>query len=693
MLAGVFLGLSYLLGWALWRRLSPVPLGFLGRQAAALVIGVTLVTTATYWLAVASKAALPGAYPLLGANAVAAAGVLVTSWFLLGGARPVWGEIRSLPQRTKDGLRRVGAMPTSLLGYRLVAAVLLLSLAWLLFFWVFRMDGAKLLAGITVFGDYGPNMALSRSFAVGNNFPAEYPHFAGDGIRYHFFFYFLIGNLDYLGLPVDWAYNVPSALAMFVVFALLGELARTITRHRWVPLLAFLLVVFRSSFSWLEATLSKMGEGGVGFFTALGQVWGGNEFPGNQPNETWGLFNLNVFANQRHFMWGFAMLLLVVLLFLPAMRRGLTVGAGFRQRRGLNPIGVFFQPQLWPVRRLKVLLAALLVVLPMPYWHGAAFLALMLVLMAFGLVSAEKQALLALGVLGGIAAWTSTKLFWGVTDTAISPSIYLGYIAPKPLTLATLVTYIVVVFGPGLLLMLIVPWLQPAGWRRYLALASWLPFIFAFTISLTPDVTVNEKYIMVSQLLWSVFLADLLVRLGGGVRRRLAGAAPQRELLAKVAAGVVAGGMGCLLVIGGIIDANVYVTKNGASVPIETSAELASWAMANTSGDEIFLTPTWSYHSFFYSGRRSWYGHPYYAWSAGYPTLQREEQLARMVQGQVPVDEMVKFCRQHNIRYFVASKDWSFFPVPVDIDKAWWDANFESVAKLSNPDVEVYQLW
>ncbi|PIF03682.1 MAG: hypothetical protein CSA63_01500, partial [Propionibacterium sp.] len=642
-------------------------------------MGVTLVTTATYWLAVASKAAIPGIYPLLGANVVAALLVLAASWFLLGGSRPVLAGLRSIPQRIKDGLRRAGAMPTSLLGYRVVVAVLLLSLAWLLFFWVFRMEGAKLLAGITVFGDYGPNMALSRSFAVGNNFPAEYPHFPGDGIRYHFFFYFLIGNLDYLGLPVDLAYNVPSALAMFAVFALLGELARTINRHRWVPLIAFLLVIFRSTFSWLEGVLTTMGTSGVGFFTALGQVWRGNEFPGNQPNEAWGLFNLNVFANQRHFMWGFAMLLLVMLLFLPAMRRGLEVAASIRQQRNLNPVGLFFQPELWTVRRMEVLLAALIVVLPMPYWHGAAFLALMLVLMAFGLVSEEKPALLALGILGGLAAWISTKLFWGVTDTAISPSIYLGYIAPKPLTLATLVTYIVVVFGPGLLLMLVVPLLQPAGWRRYLAVVSWLPFLFAFTISLTPDPTVNEKYIMVGQLLWSVFLADLLVRLGAGVRRLLAGEEPRRDALAKVAAAVVAGAMGCLLVLGGVIDANVYVTKNGASVEIDTSAELTTWAMTHTSGDEIFITPTWSYHSFFYSGRRVWYGHPYYAWSAGYPTLEREEQLARLVQGQVPVDEMVQFCRQHNIRYFVASEDWSSFPVPVDINKAWWDANFESV--------------
>src|SRR5207244_3589314 len=47
------------------------------------------------------------------------------------------------------------------------------------------------------FGDLGPNMAMVQSFAVGHNFPTQYPLFAGEQMRYHFLFYFAAGNLEF----------------------------------------------------------------------------------------------------------------------------------------------------------------------------------------------------------------------------------------------------------------------------------------------------------------------------------------------------------------------------------------------------------------------------------------------------------------------------------------------------------------
>ena len=64
----------------------------------------------------------------------------------------------------------------------------------------FTSKGSKLQIANPEYSDFGPNTALMQSFAVGHNFPTEYPHYSGDRIRYHFLFYFQAGNLEFLGL-------------------------------------------------------------------------------------------------------------------------------------------------------------------------------------------------------------------------------------------------------------------------------------------------------------------------------------------------------------------------------------------------------------------------------------------------------------------------------------------------------------
>src|SRR5258708_13972755 len=73
------------------------------------------------------------------------------------------------------------------------------------------------------YSDFGPNTAIMQSFAVGHNFPTEYPHFSGDRIRYHFLFYFQAGNLDFLGLDPPWSLIVLSIITFLpMLFFVLG---------------------------------------------------------------------------------------------------------------------------------------------------------------------------------------------------------------------------------------------------------------------------------------------------------------------------------------------------------------------------------------------------------------------------------------------------------------------------------------
>src|SRR3989344_8019775 len=73
----------------------------------------------------------------------------------------------------------------------------------------------------TTWSDFGSHLPLIRSFSIGANLPRllrgeapEYPLFPGAPIRYHFLFYAIVGLLERIGVRIDWALNVPSALGL-----------------------------------------------------------------------------------------------------------------------------------------------------------------------------------------------------------------------------------------------------------------------------------------------------------------------------------------------------------------------------------------------------------------------------------------------------------------------------------------------
>ena len=97
---------------------------------------------------------------------------------------------------------------------------------WLMFASLNSANGKLKISG-RIASDFGPNTALVQSFAVGKNFPTQYPHFAGERIRYHFLFWFQAGNLEFLGLDPAWSINLLSIFSMVALLMLtmvLGEM-------------------------------------------------------------------------------------------------------------------------------------------------------------------------------------------------------------------------------------------------------------------------------------------------------------------------------------------------------------------------------------------------------------------------------------------------------------------------------------
>ena len=147
------------------------------RCAAAILVGLLVSTWFTY---LAGLAFFWTSQPLLWANLLFfVAGVALLSW-------PKWkGRIlKSAPEESylrRSNLFLPRPRGSSIADWLLIAGYVVL-VSWMMFA-SFNSKDSKLQIANPEYSDFGPNTALMQSFAVGHNFPTEYPHFSGDRIR------------------------------------------------------------------------------------------------------------------------------------------------------------------------------------------------------------------------------------------------------------------------------------------------------------------------------------------------------------------------------------------------------------------------------------------------------------------------------------------------------------------------------
>jgi hypothetical protein len=184
--------------------------------------------------------------------------------------------------------------------------------SWMIFA-TLELKGGQLLIGINQWSDYGPNTAIVQSFAFGHNYPAEYPHFAGEPIRYHFLFYFLAGNLEFLGLSLPWSLNLLSILGIVCLLAQVMALGELLFKSRAVGCLASALFFFHGSLNLIPFFRAQTSIKGallaiyhLGAYLSSGYPYRG---------EDWGVWSQVVFVNQRHLASSIG-IFLVVLFFL-----------------------------------------------------------------------------------------------------------------------------------------------------------------------------------------------------------------------------------------------------------------------------------------------------------------------------------------------------------------------------------------
>ncbi len=580
--------------------------------------------------------------PLLFANAVLMPIIALVS---------ILGILRHLRKNKVDVSGAVSKITMSEGIFILVVVALVTLLMW----WSFFVRGGKLYIGFSIFSDFAPHLGMIRSFSYGNNFPTQYSHYAGQDIKYHFMFQFMVGNLEYLGLRLDYAFNLPSMICMIGAFMLLYVLAVKMTAKRLVGYLACLLFAFRSSQAFFDFVKSvPKGE------SVVEALKNNTEFIGTTTNESWGLWNLNVYCNQRHLAIG-----LCVLLFLVIVLMQYVFDAASRIKRCLaneeekltqkDPKASLLLPERWfyaaghsiastegwlPKSMREAVGLSLLLGLTC-FFNGACVIACLAVLFVMAIVSDRRLEYALVASITVIMTLLATRFF--MDGSAVTFQYQFGFLAENP-TLFGALDYILKLCGI-LPFVLLGAFLLQAGVRRWAMLAFAAPFIIAFTLSFTVDITVNHKYIMISLMLLCIPAAAFIEWLWSlrGVWKRAV----------------------CILLlfaltITGIYDLSVVLKKNdpreGQCIIYDENDPVTQWIRENTTSQDMFLTSYYSLSPVVLGGAMLYYGWPYYAWSAGYDTDYRHAVVREMYQASTP-EQLDYLIQEHNIRYIVVDDE------------------------------------
>ena len=528
-------------------------------------------------------------------------------------------------------------------------------------YYVFYIRDGVLYSGLTVYGDYAPHTAMMRSFSMGNNFPTQYPHYGGADVKYHFMFQFLTGNLEYLGLRMDIAYNIVSSASLVGFLMLLYQLALRITGKISCGAVTIFLFFFRSGMAFFRFVWEHIQTGDL-----LETLSENVSFIGYTTNENWGLWNFNVYLNQRHLAFGLLLVTLALYLFMD----WLEAGTAHEEKGLLWMKGRFFSKEGWKSRNPEQALLMGMFLGLCAFWNGAAVIGGLLILCGFAISSDGKIDYAITAAVSIFFSYLQTKIF--ISGSAMSPQIYLGFLAEDK-TVWGVVKYLFWMSGIFFLGLAVLVWFVRRR-ERMILLGFLFPTIFAFVLLMTPDINVNHKYIMISYAFLAIFWAWAICSLWN------------RKIYGKILAAVLA----ICLSATGIYDFAVIVRGNGPGrrVAVNMDSDLTKWLADNLDKDDLLLTPEYSMNEVTMSGVMLYCGWPYYAWSAGYDTNYRAAQ-AVTIYTTMDSEELKKVVKQERITYILFEEGSEFEQQQCVEDTI--AATYEKVYETEDGRIRIYK--
>ena len=523
---------------------------------------------------------------------------------------------------------------------------------WLMF-GMFSLSDGKLNIDSIIWNDFGPNLSLVQSFAVGRNFPTEYPHFINEPIRYHFMFWFQTGNLTFLGLDIDWSLNILSVLSMTAMLSLLMAVGQAAFDSKAVGRIAAALFFFHGTLSYIPFLLAA-GSPTAAFYSVINaSEWLKSIY--TYTGEQWGIWSMGTFLAQRHLPTSIGIFLLIFIFLIRHIRQTsdaaenkqvIPADSGgeiqeiekskYNQKIVLKSVN--FLASIFQKFKLKVLdrtfrtyiFSGILLGL-LPLWNSAVYVSAFAVIGGLLLFFRNRIYTFILLFTSALIAVPQVLFLRAGASKNVSELFQWGYVVDPP-TLANVAKYFSFTFGAKTLLALGAVILLSAFQRRLFA-ALCVLLILAFGTKLSTDIMNNHKFLHIWVILINLFVAYALWRV---YKWSIAG---------KVTAALLV----IFITFGGVIE--LFRVKNDRIIEVPYSGgKLYEWLYAETEPKDIFLSDKYNHHQILLSGRRIFYGWHYFGWSLNYPTPERDIIYKRLFEEKNPIT-LVRLLRRHNIKY------------------------------------------
>lgn len=561
----------------------------------------------------------------------------------------------------------------------LAFTVLFLFILWTMFY-VFHTKSGIISSGVTVYSDFSPHTAMIRSFSYHDNFPTQYPHYGGEDVKYHFMFQFMAGNLEYLGLPIDWAFNLISAAALWGFLVLLYEFAKEITGCNAGGWLTILLFFCRSSFAGIEKILTTIISGEWdGFLT-------NTSFIGYTAHEDWGLWNYNVFLNQRHLGFGLLIGMIAITYFYDRLdwldiskkeclcrvktSDGNTPWFNICKKECLCK-ELFLKKDAWVLSdkwKTSMLLGILIGALA--FWNGAVVVAVLLILFGFAIFSKHKLDYAITAFIAVVLSVLQTRFFMD-TASEITVSVQPGFLADT-VSIGGVLYYLLRLSGIFFIGTIIFLLKEKLSNKAYI-LACMIPVVFAFTVSMTPDIAVNHKYIIISTILLNIVWAKAIIELWNW---------KNGIIITRAAACILV----FFLTVTGAYDLLTIYNADEQTVDVNTESKTTKWLRKNLTENDMILTGEDTMSEVTMAGVILYNGWPYYAWSAGYDTDSRAANAITVYTLQ-DKKEIEKIINQEGISYiyFEDGMEYEGYECSDETIKEMYECVFE------DGDVKIYK--
>lgn len=576
------------------------------------------------------------------------------SYFLLPGARKQWQKAlllrrKSFWQGLVEDIRKHKLI--------ILGIALIFILYVFLFYLSFRiLPGNSIFSGIFIQYDFGHHLSLIRSFSHGTNIPADYPYFSGQGINYHFLFYFMAGFLEYWGFSLDHALNVPSSLGALSLIISFYYLFYFLVKSHFASFFGNLLLLFNSSFAFYIFLFEN--KAWLNIFDVLAKR---TVYLGAVYGEEWGMFNLNTLMNQRHFI--FCLPLLVFACFFLFRRLFL-----FQKKEQDKPSFLtrlkdhWLSKKAWLPQDLPGYLFFGVLLGISSYWNGAILLSCLMILAVSALFCKRRLEYLLMAVLTVLLSLALSKIFSQGNPSPLAISLKTGFIV-RGEGIISIIFYYISLYGPLLFTLLLSFYFL--GKRYILLLLIFLiPLLTANFVQFTGNILMNHKYIYLSMVLSYGFaslpLAYLIRHIKKGYPGALAliirgrrhiwytlssqakkvpsnsvkmyGDSPEIFKRKKLVLKWLFALSLLLICATGIFNFSVFIKRNSRHGTIwSLHHPIISWIEKNTDPDDIFVTSEHISHPILLCGRRLYMGHMAFAKSAGYNGKERKEEIRRIL--------------------------------------------------------------